>query len=239
MKTSARALTVAFTSVVALGLAGCSGDSEEPEATPTPTASPTNEAPVTSPSASPTASDESTDEDADATPAAPAAPGDITAPGAALTFGDTALVPWKTFSSETPIQLSVTVYEPRVGALSDFDGIGLDDDTLAQIEGYTPYYIDYDMQKTNLDEGEIAHSAAYTEIGAVNAGGADIPEFSLFGTYEKCDNASFDSSVDEGEIQKSCNVFLLPAGQEFGSATWDQTDTDYSRFDGDPIAWSN
>lgn len=236
MNTSARALTVSLTSIVALTLAGCSGGSDvESPASTSPSAAPAVSTPASTPSPSETAAEPETSPSPEAVAAAP---GDVTAPGATLAFGDTALVPWDTYSSDTPIHLNVTVKEPRKGDLSDFDGLGLKDDTLAQIKGFTPYYVDFDITKANLDEGEIAFNAAYTEIGAVNADGGKIPDFTIIGSYEKCDTESFGKDADTGAVTTSCSVFLVPSGQEFGGATWDQYDTAYDDYEGKPVLWT-
>ncbi|WP_062209557.1 hypothetical protein [Demequina oxidasica] len=239
MKTSTPTITLTVAISVALGLTACSSDAESE---PTPSASPITAAPEAAPSESVPAEPETAApvESESAAPApAPAGDGSVTAPGTELAYGDTAVVPWTTYSSETPIELNVTIPEPRVGELSDFDGLGLDEDTLAQIQGYTPYYVDFDIQKANLDEGEIAFSAAYTEIGAVNSDGGKIPDFTIIGDFETCDTEGFGSDADTGAVTSSCSIFLVPSGQEFGGATWDQYDTEYDDFDGEPILWTS
>jgi len=214
---------IALVGIAVAVLAGCTG-TEAPEE------SNTQAAPVAE-SASPSA-------EASTTPAAATdLPGEHTAPGSELALGDTALVNWMHFE-HGEIALAVTVTDVREGSLTDFDDIGLDEETKAQIAGYTPFYIDASIVKGDLSQPAIEFSALSSNIAGLNAGGADLPSLTLLGSFPLCDSNSFEPSIDEGVAQTTCEIFLVPSGQEFGFAQWSDYDTPYDKYDGAPITWS-
>jgi outer membrane murein-binding lipoprotein Lpp len=214
---------LAAAGVAVILLAGCSGTAEVE--TPATSAEPVVE------SASPTAEvTETADAPADL-------PGDFTAAGAQLAIGDTALLNWNHYE-HGDIQLAVTVTAVREGTLADFDALDLNEETAAQIQGYTPFYIDVTVVKADLSQEPIEFSSISSNIDAINAGGAALPSFTVFGDFALCDDESFDPEVDTGVAQSTCAIFMVPSGQEFGSAQWTDYDTIFDKFDGAPINWS-
>lgn len=205
-------------------LAGCSGAAEVE-------APQTSAAPVVE-SASPSP------EVTESAVAAPAdLPGDFTAAGAQLAVGDTALLNWDHYE-HGDIALAVTVDAIRVGTLADFDSLDLDAETAAQIQGYTPVYIDVTVVKADLTQNPIEFSSIGSNIDAVSAAGGPLPSFTVFGDFPMCDDESFDPDVDTGAPQSTCAIFMVPSGQEFGAAQWTDYDTIFDKFDGAPINWS-
>ncbi len=213
--------TAAAAGLALLALAACSGPADEPTPTETPDVEVTE-------SASPSP-------DAEETETEISLPGDLTPPGTELKVGDTATVLWNHYEHGA-ITLDVTVDTVRTGSLDELREAGVSDDTMAQIDGYTPYYIDFTIVKADLSQGEIVYSSA-NEVRAVNSKGADLVSLTLFGRYEPCNSGSFAAGVDEGEPQTSCVIYLVPGGQEFGAATWSAYDTPYARYDGEPVLW--
>ena len=214
---------IALVGIAVAVLAGCTG-------TETPEDAATQAATVTE-SASPSAEASTTPE------AATSVPGDQTAPGSELAYGETALLNWMHYE-HGEILLGVTVTGVREGTLADFDSLNLDEATAAQIVGYTPFYIDFSIVKGDLSQPPIEFSDAGSNISGLNAGGADIPEFTVLGDFPLCDSASFEPTVDEGVAQASCQIYLVPSGQEFGFAQWSDYDTPFDKYDGAPITWS-
>jgi len=214
----------AATGLTVLALAACSSKAEPVDTAPEVEVTESS-APVVTPEETP------------APAPAPAAAGDLTAPGTELKVGDTATVEWDHFELGI-VQLNVTVDGVRTGTLAELEAAGVSADTMAKLDGYTPYYVDYTVTKANLGDGELAYSSA-NEISAVNDKGADIPELTLIGTYDLCDSHSFDTSVDEGTPQVECAIFMVPGGQNFGAATWTAYGTSYDKYDGQPVYWWN
>lgn len=217
---------IALAAAFGLGAALLTGCSSAPEAT----SEPSSEAPsVTTEAPEPTPSET-------AKPAAkPAEPGEITAPGTELAYGDAAYVVWHHYSGEE-IDLQVVVQSAVKASLDEVLPL-LSDDTAAQVQGYTPYYITVSFAKTNLDQASIEFSDASSGIYAINSGGGQVPELAIFSTFEPCDPESFDSTVDEGAPQLTCLIFMVPSGQEFGGVQWAEWDTPYDKYDGAPIVW--
>ena len=214
---------IAAVGIAVAVLAGCTG-TEAPEDAPTQDA-------IVTESASPSA-------EASTSPAAATdLPGEATAPGSELAFGDAALLNWVHFE-HGEIALAVTITGVREGTLADFDALDLDEETKAQIEGYTPFYIDASVVKADLAQPAIEFSSVSGNIAGLNAGGADLPSFTVFGDFTLCDSNSFEPTVDEGVAQTTCEIYLVPSGQEFGFAQWSDYDTAFDKYDGAPITWS-
>ena len=69
---------------------------------------------------------------------------------------------WKHFSGEQ-ISLQVSVQSATKASLDEILPM-LSDDTAAQVQGYTPYYVSVSFTKTDLSQGEIAFSDAWFRI---------------------------------------------------------------------------
>lgn len=205
----------------ALLLTGCSSGSKAPETT---SAAPqvTAEAPAATPSET-------------IEPQQGSVPGDQTAPGATLAFGEQALVSWHHFSGEQ-ITLQVEVRSAGAAPLDEILAV-VSEDTAAQIQGYTPYYVTVAFTKADLSQGEISFSDPSSGLFAFNAGGTEIPELTLIGTYDPCNSSSLGKTVDEGAEQLTCQIFLVPGGQQFGGVGWGEFDSPYDKYNGSPIHW--
>lgn len=206
----------------ALLLTGCASGTPAPE--------PTSAAPqVTSEAPEPTPT-----ETAKPAPASTSS-GELTEPGTVLAFGDAAFVSWHHHSGED-IDLKVEVLSAKQAPLEEILAV-VSDSTAAQIEGYTAYYVNVSFTKTNLSQGAIEFSDATSPIFATNSSGAEVPELTLFGSFEPCDYESFDTTVDEGAPQLTCMIFMVPGGQTFGGVAWGEFDTPYDKYNGSPIHW--
>ncbi|MGC5076070.1 hypothetical protein [Agrococcus sp. DT81.2] len=169
--------------------------------------------------------------------AAPAA-GELTAPGTRLAFGEPATVPFSSGASVTDVPLAVTVTGVEEGAVADFEAAGLDQDFLQQLAGYTTYYVTVEATKADPGAAALASTALHTDMGALDSNGEAMQTVSLIGEFEPCTAASMPSEIDEGATATTCYIVAGSDAVEFGSATYEPNEGDYSPADGDPIRWS-
>jgi hypothetical protein len=220
-RTSALLLAAAAT---ALGLSACT--------TPTP---PVPSEPAAVETEAPEATEEATETEA---AAAPAASGDLTAPGTELAFGESATVPFSYGTEVVDVPLTITVTGVQEGAVADFEAAGLDQDFLAQLAGYKTYYVTVEASKVDPAAGELAYSSLYGEMGALDSNGQRMQTVSIIGDFEPCNTASMPAEVDEGETVTTCYIVAGTEAVDFGSATYEPFEGDYSPSDGEPIRWS-
>lgn len=219
-RTSALLLTVAAT---ALGLSACSTPSSPAESE---TAAVDTEAPEVSESAAETEA------------AAAPADGDFTAPGSELAFGESATVPFSSGTEVVDVPLTVTVTGVQEGSIADFQAAGLDQDFIDQLAGYKTYYVTVEAVKADPSAMEIAHTSLYSDMGAIDSNGQRMQTVSIIGDFEPCNTDSMPSEVDEGATATTCYIVAGTEAVEFGAATFEPYDGDYSSSDGEPIRWS-
>lgn len=222
-KPRSSALLLTAAAATALGLSACT--------TPTPPV-PTEPAAVASEAAEPT------EEASETEAAAPAASGDFTAPGSELALGESATVPFSYGTDVVDVPLTVTVTGVEEGAVADFEAAGLEQDFIDQLAGYRTYYVTVEAVKADPAAGELAFAALYGDMGALDSNGQRMQTVSIIGDFEPCDTESMPSEVDEGATVTTCYIVAGTEAVDFGSATFEPYEGDYSPRDGDPIRWS-
>lgn len=216
-RTAALLLTVA---VAAFGLSGCVAP-----------VAPVETAPAIEETMAPDTEPAETDEAAPAT-------GDFTAPGTELAFGEPATVPFSSGTDVVDVPLTVTVIGVEEGAIADYEAAGLDQDFIAQLAGYTTYYVTVEATKADPAAAELASTALYSDMGALDSDGQRMQTVSLIGEFAPCNSASMPSEIDEGGTATTCYVVAAPDAVEFGAATYEPFEGDYSTSDGEPVRWS-
>jgi len=217
-RASALLLTVAIT---ALGLSACV----------TPTAPAETEPAAVEESQAPEATEAAETEEA-------AAPGDLTAPGTELAFGEEATVPFSSGTDVVDVPLTITVVGVEEGAIADYEAAGLDQDFLDQLAGYTTYYVTVEATKPDPAAAELASTALHTDMGALDSNGQRMQTVSLIGEFAPCNTASMPSEIDEGGTATTCYVVAGTDAVEFGAATYEPFEGDYSASEGEPVRWS-
>jgi hypothetical protein len=137
----------------------------------------------------------------------------ITQPGAALTAGQSATVPYQVTLSNggdgPTYKLRISVQSIQRGTLADFNGIQLDADQKAS----TPYYAR--VQMTNLSSSAL-NTGDNDPAGAIQ--GLDKtgqPQDSvtfLLGTFPRCPDATTPNPFKAGQSFDTCLTFLVPGG---------------------------
>ncbi|WP_164254633.1 hypothetical protein [Streptomyces sp. S4.7] len=198
---------------LALGLSACDGDEEGAAAEDTPAAS------TSDPDA---ASSEPTGGDADNE--APAAGGDVAAPGTKLKVGDKAVLPFE-YTSEKKGTVAVTVTAIEEGAEADMAAFG------EKAAGMTPYFIK--MKVENVGGTDMAYASLKLN-GVVDGGGGtgviligDIPG--------KCDNETAPAEfTTKGASYETCTLSATK-GETVTGASFDEGDA----YSDDPVVWAN
>ncbi|MFF2185267.1 hypothetical protein [Streptomyces sp. NPDC058155] len=202
---------------LALGLSACDGNEEGAAAKDTPAAS------TSDPDA---ASSEPADEDAggDADKEAPAAEGDVAAPGTKLKVGDKAVLPFE-YTSDKKGTVAVTVTAIEKGAEADMSAFG------EKAAGMTPYFIK--MKVENVGGTDMAY-ASLALNGVLDGGGStgvilvgDIPD--------KCENEAAPAEfTTKGASYETCTLSATK-GEPVTAASFDEGDA----YSDDPVVWAN
>lgn len=198
--------TVLLTSVLALGLAACSGSEEEPDAAASAT-------PSASVSATPS------EEPSLEVPAGV----ELTSQGSALELGDTATVAYEVDQSTVGV-LDITVTDMRRTTFKEsFQGWKLD----KQLRKANPYFVEARFKNV----GDTDLGGERPPLYIVD-GDDTLVESSTFVTdFDACPSTDFPKQFGTGDKVKRCLVFLAPdAGelvsvsfrpaQEFNPITW-------------------
>jgi hypothetical protein len=182
--------------VLAVGLGACGGSSSS-----TSTSSSSTSA------ASPPASSSSTTSSAPAS-AAPKA-GATAAPGAKLTVGQSATVPYTPAGSRDKNKaatLRVTVQSFEKGTLADFNGIKLD----ANQKASTPIYVK--VHVTNLGPNAIDVNSSSAAIEGVDNTGNTQQSVTFIGEFPRCPDKASSTPMPSGSSYDNCLTFLVPGG---------------------------
>lgn len=135
--------------------------------------------------------------------------GGITKPGAQLTVGQTATVPFKNpgDASNGPdrFRLAVTVLSITKGSQSDFNGVQLD----ATQKASTPYYVRFKV--TNVGHGDLGTSIEAVLQGIDNTG-QEQQSVTFIGTFPPCNDVTPPKPFTHGKTWTSCQVFMVPGG---------------------------
>ncbi|MGM1030380.1 MAG: hypothetical protein ACQEWM_11035 [Actinomycetota bacterium] len=170
--------------------------------------------------------------------AAAPATGELTPPGTELAFGEPATVPFSSGTDVVDVPLTVTVTGVEEGAIADYEAAGLEQDFIDQLAGYTTYYVTVEATKADPAAAELAFTALYTDMGALDSNGQRMQTVSLIGEFEPCNTASIPPEIDEGATVTTCFIVAGTDAVEFGSATYEPYEGDYSPSDGEPVSWS-
>lgn len=128
------------------------------------------------------------------------------------------------------VDVKVVSIEP--GSIDDFAEVG--DDFQSQLEGYTPYYINVELTKVDLDAESLENSSFYSDMEAEDANGDSVSSVSIIGDFAPCNTGNLEASVDDGTPQKFCYIVAAETGVEVTSAIYSPYEGDYSD---DPIVW--
>ena len=188
---------------LAAGLAACGGTSSSSSsangaAAPAASSSATTAASATSTAATSTAASSSS-----------SSSGATAAPGAKLSVGQTAKVPFVPAGSTDKSKastLQVTVQSFDKGTLSDFNGIQLD----ANEKASTPVYVK--VHVTNLGPASIDVDSSAAAIEGVDNTGNNQSSVTFIGTFPKCPDAASTKPLGTGKSYDDCLTFLVPGG---------------------------
>lgn len=218
MRLRKKLAAVAVTTALAATLAACGGDDDsDSNDDSTPETSETTDD-------EPTEDETSDDADADDDESDDAGTaGELTEPGAELSIGDTATVPYDYAGNDGVIEVTVTAIES--GTPADLEGV---DGT----EGMSSYYVQYDVTGVENAEGLSGMSFSLDGLDADDNPGAQVISFS--GGTDGCPSESADSDWD-GSTFSACT--LVASETPITQAIFARGD-DYSRFDGGQVTWS-
>lgn len=201
----------------------------------------------TSSSAAERASDENTASTKPATDKAAAAPGNLTAPGTAMKFGEVAVAQTNTGAQgsekyrEATYDMAVTKIVAGTEAdLSEFKDA-------AKFAGQTPYYVFTDYKLTALS----APTAGISQPRVTGhlKDGTEAQKLIVFGTMDQCKSTNFKTEGKDdaftllvGSSMTSCTVFLAPAGDAVTTTSMDGSGfitADYkdNKFRKNPLTW--
>lgn len=196
-----RSINAALAAVaLAGGVAACGGSSSSSSSASGAAA------PASSTSATTAASATST---AATTTTAASSSGATAAPGAKLSVGQTAKVPFVPAGSTDKSKaatLQVTVQSFDKGTLSDFNGIQLDSGEKAS----TPVYVK--VHVTNLGPASIDVDSSAAAIEGVDNTGNNQSSVTFIGTFPKCPDAASTKPLATGMGYDDCLTFLVPGG---------------------------
>lgn len=232
MRRTARLAVPAAALSLGLMLAGCAGD-EPAETTETETSAQEAAAePSEEPTEEATEEAEPTEEATEEAEEAPAASGDVAAPGTTVAVGEWQSLPFEAVGDEggsAVIDVAVTTVEEAPAA----DQKALEEE-IPQLKGMTVYYLWADMKKNSGDPVEFNSIAS--EFYAVDADNERLQNISLIG-WDSCPSESFTPEFDAGETLKTCFAAAVPETEPApAGGAWSDSEA-YDIFDGKALYW--
>ncbi len=238
MKSSSRARTwvVACACATTLGLASCGSDDDtttvEPAANEEASSENAEPAPTTAEDTAVETEEATESEDSAAeTEGEDSPPGEATAPGTELKFGDPATVEF-TYADE-PGLINVTVTSIEKGEEADLEPLDLGD----QASGLTPYYINIEIEGADASSEALTYASVDGAFDGLLADGSGAQSLSIIGDFEPCDSTDL-GEFGEGTTVTTCVPYLASGDAAVESATYRAYDSPYDSLDGEPIVWS-
>jgi hypothetical protein len=219
------AAATAALGAIALGLAGCGGGAS------TTTVRVTSTTVAGTPPTSSTPAASSTLATSPATTPVSTTPGasGLTAPGTALTAGQTATVYYTPpLTTGKKFMLKVTVESIQKGTLADFNGIQLD----AAQKASTPEYVKVRLSDLSPGNASASNNDPSVAINGVDNTGQQQQSVTFFGTFPRCNAVSAPQPFTRGKSFETCLTFLLPGG--ITKAAWIGTDS----YINSPVTWA-
>jgi hypothetical protein len=229
-----------ITGVLAVGLTGCGGGGEASSA-----ASSSGPEAAVSPTTSPTASAVPST----AAPAAPAAGGELTAPGTKLKTGESAVTHSNTGKDKTdPKYVEALFTSTLTGVVAGMEADLSEFKDAAKFAGQTPYYVSVSHRLDSLSKPSAGISEP--KVTAQLKDGTEAQSLIVFGSFDKCKDTSFETSgtgdtlsLAAGSTKISCQVFLAPAGDEITHVAYEDSRFTYAKYSDNlylknPVLWS-
>lgn len=205
---------VVIASVLAAGLAACSGSSSSQPTAP----AAANNAGSTATAAAASASSGS----------GSASAAGLTSDGTKLTFGQMAKVGYSYGAGATtgPYELTVTVRKGSISDLSDFD---LD----AQSKLGVPFYVTEVVKNVGKAAGKVSGWGGALTVK--NAAGDEIDSITLLGDFPTCQGNPPDT-LAPGKQFTECDVYIAPSGQSVASVAYQNYDN--TTMDQTTVTWT-
>lgn len=161
---------------------------------------------------------------APATPAAAAAGGQnggLTAPGAHLSFNQTATVHWvppgsdNLATAQKGLKLAITVESIEKGTLADFKNVQLD----ANQRHSTPYYVKLRIQALDSTPPK-GHDDPAISLDAIDDRGQQQSSIIFMGSFPRCNDNTPPKHFVGGKSYTSCLTYLMPGGGSIQRVQW-------------------
>lgn len=151
--------------------------------------------------------------------------GDLTPPGTELSIGDTATV-----TTEEGAVVNLTVTEIEEGTSAQLDEMQVDADTST----LTPFFVKVTAEVVSGDAANFDPAVDITGLIGENQGADQLIKFQAFAP---CENDGFDPGAQPGDTVESCTIQIADKGSTVDGAAYTANDTDYDRYDGQPVVW--
>ena len=221
------AQVIALAAAVALGLSGCSADSDSSEVDPSGQSSSETSSSTPPSTTDSTGSTDSTENSSEAPPTEDVAVADgveLTAQGTVLEFRDSAKVAFEPGRKRSSV-LKLTVTGARKGALADFEGFILDD-RYKKRANY--YYVDVTVK--NVGKKNVGGAAV--PLWGVNGDNTLLPAVNFTTSFGPCASTPLPKKFLPGKKIKTCLVYLSPDKGALRSVSF-RPDQAF-----DPIEWT-
>lgn len=219
MRLRKKLAAVAVTTALAASLAACGGDDSSDEDSTSDETSETTE----EPSEDETTDDADDEETDDADDEGGASDADLTEPGATLSVGEAATVPYGYAGNDGVIEVTVTAIEE--GTPADLEGVD-------GVEDQDAYYVQFDVAAVENAEGLSGMTLTIDGIDDEDNPGTRIISFT--GGVDGCATESAPSDWD-GSSFSACMLVASPT--PITKAIF--SDGDYSWYSGDQVTWES
>lgn len=154
------------------------------------------------------------------------------APGAALSVGQPATVPFGTTTNSggngPTYRLEITVVSIKKGSLKDFNGIQLD----ANEKASTPYYAQVKITNIGGTSFNTSSNDPAVSVQGVDDTGNTQDSVTFFGTFPPCNDVDTPNPLKAGQSFQTCLTYLVPGG--ITKVAYTGTDA----YDTSPVTWA-
>ncbi|WP_146099466.1 hypothetical protein [Kineococcus xinjiangensis] len=168
-------------------------------------------------------------------PAAPApapAGGEPTPPGAVLPVGGTATIDYAPLQDKPAGRIHLRLDSIDTGTPEDLASFDLGDRALGLVPQYVRFTVTGGPGASNLE-----FSSLIGKLSGTLPDGSEAAELTVYGKFDLCEQQFFPQGFTEGSTFQTCLVMMANPAAPVSGAMFENYDSPYDRYDGQPVHW--